>query len=97
MMSVDETNSLTLSPNRRRVRVKFVYSFDKDEHSPITQTTIIKSEPCFQVIAKQDQLVKDFYQNQIKQHEDIQLIKQSTSFESDSLEDESPSQSKVIY
>ena len=100
MPSVTKMNSseekLQSTPHRRGVRVKFAYLFDKDEESTMTQTTVIKSEPCFQVIAIEDHVTKDFYQNKVKQHGQTQLMVQSTSIESDSLEDEYSSQSKVI-
>ena len=100
-MSVIETNisaekSNIPHPRPHRPRVKFAYLFDKDEDLPITQTTVIKSEPCFQVIAIEDHGLKNFYQNETKQDEEVPLIEQSISFESDSLEDEHLPKSTVI-
>jgi len=77
-----------LSSNRRRVRVKFAYSFDDERVLPITQTTVIKTEPYFKVIATEDQVTKTFYQNKSKEHKKTQFIEQRTISESDSLEDE---------
>lgn len=90
-MSVSETN---IPP---RPRVKFAYSFDKDQDVAITQTTVIKSEPCFQVITVEDRALKDFYRNETKQEEETPLIEQSISLESDSLEEEDPSKSTVDF
>ncbi len=70
------------------MRVKFAYSFDNDQVLPITQTTVIKTEPCFKVIAREDQITKNFYQNKSKEHKKTQFIEQRTLSEPDSLEDE---------
>ena len=77
--------------NRRRVRVKFAYSFDDDQVLPITQTTVIKSEPYFKVIATEDEATKQFYHNKPKKKVTPLL------FEADSLDEEDPSQLKVSY
>jgi hypothetical protein len=76
-----------LTPSRHRIRVKFAYSVDNDRVLPITQTTVIKTEPCFKVTVTEDQITKHFYQNKLKKHENIQLIEQETPSEADSLED----------
>jgi hypothetical protein len=86
-----------LTSNRRRVRVKFAYSFDNDRVLPITQTTVIKTEPYFKVIATEDQVTKLFYQNKSKEHRKIQYIEQRTISEPDSLEDEYSPQLIVSY
>jgi hypothetical protein len=86
----EETQNLT--SKQRRVRVKFVYSSDNDQILPITQTTVIKTAPCFKVTATEDEDTKQFYKNKSqissKQHQTNQLIKQRTLSEPDSLEDE---------
>ncbi len=40
------------------IRVKF------DDKRPVAQTTLIKTEPCFQVNSTEDQVTKHFYQNE---------------------------------
>ncbi|CAF3924630.1 unnamed protein product [Adineta steineri] len=72
-----------LSPDRRRVRVDFAYSFDNDQLVPMTQTTIIKSEPCFKVTAIEDEVTKHFYHN--KSHNKID---QRIPSEADSLDED---------
>jgi hypothetical protein len=86
-----------LTSHRRRVRVKFAYSFDNDRVLPITQTTVIKTEPCFEVIAIEDQAAKYFYQNKLKKHGNTQFIEKKPSIESDSLEEEDPPPSIVSF
>lgn len=80
-----------MNNNRRRSRVKFAYSFDNDRVLPITQTTLIKTEPCFKVIATEDEGTKSFYLNK------SQISKQKTLIERDSLEDEDPLPLTVSY
>src|SRR5690606_31989596 len=69
-----------LSSNRRGIRVKF-----DDECLPsISQTTVIKTEPCFQVNSIEDQVTKHFYQNDFPNNQ----ISLKTPSEPDSLEEE---------
>ncbi|CAF2758691.1 unnamed protein product [Rotaria sp. Silwood2] len=75
--------------NKRGVRVKF----DDERLSPSTKTTLIKTEPYFQVNSTEDQVTKHFYHNefQSKDEDNNQLSKQSSSktpSEQDSLEQE---------
>ncbi|CAF0910099.1 unnamed protein product [Rotaria sordida] len=75
--------------NRRGIRVKF----DDEQFSPLTQTTVIKTEPCFQVNSTEDQITKHFYHNefQLKDEDNNQISNQTSSktpSEQDSLEDE---------
>ena len=89
--SIDDTFSKgkeRSTSNRRRVRVKFAYSFDNDGVLPSTQTTVFKTEPCFKIVATEDQAAKQFYLNKPKNREKPRLIKQETSIEADSLDDE---------
>jgi len=82
--NIDRTfsdDSLNSTSNRRRVRVKFAYSFDNDRILPITQTTVIKTEPCFKVTATEDNNTKQFYYNK------SQFNKQRTISQQDSLEE----------
>jgi hypothetical protein len=79
----EETQNITT--HRHRVRVKFAYSFDNDRILPITQTTVIKTEPCFKVTATEDKDTKQFYHNKSQIN---QFIKQRTLSEPDSLDDE---------
>ncbi|CAF5169263.1 unnamed protein product, partial [Rotaria sp. Silwood1] len=69
---------------------KFNYLFDNDQLLPTVQTTLLKTEPCFNVIAIEDEVTKHFYQNKLpaisKTYDTIQYIKQQTLNESDSLE-----------
>ncbi|CAF3387586.1 unnamed protein product [Rotaria sp. Silwood1] len=71
---------------------KFTYLFDNDQLLPTAQTTLLKIEPCFNVIAIEDEVTKHFYQNKLpaisKTYDTIQYIKQQTLNESDSLENE---------
>ncbi len=80
-----------MSSNRRRIRVKFAYSFDDDRLLPMAQPTVLKTEPCFKVIATEDQATKQFYQNKPKKQEKPPMI------EADSLDEEYPSQFNVSY
>jgi hypothetical protein len=69
-----------LSSTRRGVRVKF-----DDEHLPsMSQTTVIKTEPCFQINSTEDQVTKHFYQNEFPNNQ----ISLKTPSEPDSLEEE---------
>ncbi len=52
---------------------------------------MIKTEPCFKVIATEDQATKQFYQNKPKKQETASLI------EADSLDEEYPFQLNVSY
>lgn len=75
--------------DRHGVRVKF----DDEQLSPSVRTTVIKTEPCFQVNSTEDQVTKHFYQNevQLKDDEKDQIYKQNlskTPSERDSLEEE---------
>jgi hypothetical protein len=81
-----------LTSDRRRVRVKVAYSLDNDRLSPITQTTVIKSEPCFKVTATEDEVTKHFYRNKsqtISREQKItQFVRQRMPSDADSLDDE---------
>ena len=66
--------------NRRGVRIKF----NDDRVLPVTETMIIKTEPCFTVTVIEDPLTKHFYQNKSKEHTKNQFIKQSSVSELDS-------------
>jgi hypothetical protein len=99
-------NTQNSSSNRRRVRVKFDYSFDNDQRLPRTQTTVIKSQPCFKVTVIEDQMTKHFYQNRSKhntsqvipkEHQTSHPVIQRTPSEVDSLEDEYLPKSTVNY
>jgi hypothetical protein len=69
-----------LSTNRRGIRVKF-----DDQCLPsISQTTVIKTEPCFQINSIEDQVTKHFYQNEFTTNQ----ISLKTPSEPDSLEEE---------
>ncbi|CAF2790999.1 unnamed protein product [Rotaria sp. Silwood2] len=85
-------NTQNLTPDHSQVRVKFTYSFDNDQLLPIKQTTLVKMEPCFNVIASEDELTKHFYQNKLqvisKKYDTIQDIQQQKLNESDSVENE---------
>jgi hypothetical protein len=64
-----------LASNRRGIRVKF-----DDERLPsIAQTTVIKTEPYFQINSTEDQVTKHFYHNEFPS---------KTPSEPDSLEEE---------
>jgi hypothetical protein len=66
--------------NRRGVRVKF-----DDERLPsIAQTTVIKTEPCFQINSTEDQVTKHFYHNEFPSKPNSS----TTPSEPDSLEEE---------
>lgn len=75
--------------DRHGVRVKF-----DDERLPSsTQTTVIKTEPCFQINSTEDQVAKHFYQNEFQsKNEEISHFPQQTPSkmpsEPDSLEEE---------
>ncbi|CAF2539128.1 unnamed protein product [Rotaria sp. Silwood2] len=89
-------NIQNLTPDERQLLVKFTYSFDKDQLLPITQTTLLKIEPCFNVITIEDEVAKNFYENKSqvisKKHDKNEFIKQRTSSESDSFENENSSE-----
>lgn len=69
-----------LASNRRGIRVKF-----DDERLPsVAQTTVIKTEPYFQVNSTEDQVTKHFYQNEFPS----KSISSKTPSEHDSLEEE---------
>ncbi|CAF3706583.1 unnamed protein product [Rotaria sp. Silwood1] len=75
--------------NRHGVRVKF----NDERLSPLTQTTVIKTEPCFQVNSTEDQVTKHFYHNEYQStdEENNQISRQTSSktpSEQDSLEEE---------
>jgi hypothetical protein len=57
----------------------------------MTETTVIKTEPCFKVLATEDEATKQFYQNKPKKQVKPPL------FEADSLDEEDPSQLNVSY
>lgn len=74
---------------RRGIRVKF----DDEQLPSTTQTTVIKTEPYFQINSTEDQVTKHFYHNEFptKQEENHKFIKQNSSktpSELDSLEEE---------
>ena len=77
-----------VTSNRRRVRVRFVYSLDNDQNLPRIQTTVIKNEPYFKINTTEDQIVRRFYQNESKQHLETPTVQQKTLIEQDSLEDD---------
>ncbi|CAF3865227.1 unnamed protein product [Rotaria sordida] len=83
-----ETQNLT--PDRYGVHVKFDYSFDQDQLLPTIQTIRLKSEPCFNVIATEDEVTKHFYENKSEiisnKHDRMEFIKRRTSNEFDSFE-----------
>ncbi|CAF0852835.1 unnamed protein product [Adineta steineri] len=75
--------------NRRGVRVKF----DDEQRLPITKTTHIKTEPCFQVNSSEDQVTKHFYENEYqskneKNNSYYREISSKTPSEHDSLDGE---------
>jgi hypothetical protein len=75
--------------NRRGVRVKF-----DDERLPsIAQTTLIKTEPYFQINSTEDQVAKHFYRNEFpskdeQQKQSFNHISSKTPSEPDSLDEE---------
>lgn len=101
MLNIDTTHSKeekeNLTANRRRARLKFAYSFDNDRILPITQTTVIKTEPCFKVIIAEDEATKHFYRNKPNEHRRTQINKQNLSNEYDSFKDNYLSQPIVSY
>ncbi len=75
--------------NRRGVRVKF----DDEQLLPMAQTTVIKTEPYFQINSTEDQVTKYFYHNEFpsKTEEENKFSRQissKTPSEPDSLEEE---------
>jgi len=75
--------------SRRGVRVKF----DDERLSSMAQTTVIKTEPYFQINSTEDQVTKHFYHNEfpLKTEEKTQSSKQissKTPSEPDSFEEE---------
>ena len=68
--------------SRHGVRVKF----DDGLLSLVAQTTLIKTEPCFQVNSTEDQVTKHFYQNEYQLKDGT--IPSKTPSEPDSLEEE---------
>lgn len=75
--------------SRRGIRVKF----DDEQLPSMTQTTVIKTEPYFQVNSTEDQVTKHFYHNEFpsKPEEQSKVFKQissKTPSELDSLEEE---------
>jgi hypothetical protein len=78
---------------RHGIRVKFASSSDDDRLVSMTKTTVIKTEPCFQVNASEDQVTKHFYKNEVSsknettQTNNIQYTSPKTPSEPDSLEE----------
>jgi hypothetical protein len=66
--------------NRRGIRVKF----DDQRLPSIAQTTVIKTEPCFQINSTEDQVTKHFYHNEFSS----KSSSSKTPSEPDSLEEE---------
>ena len=75
--------------NRHGIQVKFD---DEQGFSPAIQTTIIKTESCFQVNSTEDQVTKYFYQNEFQPNDEETKrffeISSKTPSERDSLEEE---------
>src|SRR2546430_14930256 len=75
--------------NRHGIRVRF----DDEQLSSIAQTTIIKTEPYFQINSTEDQVTKHFYYNEFpskneEQNQSFKQISSKTPSEPDSLEEE---------
>jgi len=74
---------------RHGIRVKF----DDERLLPMAQTTVIKTEPYFQINSTEDQVTKHFYHNEFpskneEQNEFFKPISSKTPSERDSLEEE---------
>lgn len=65
----------------RGIRVKF----DDERFLPTARTTIVKSEPYFQINSNEDQVTKHFYHNEFPSNESVKTLS-----EVDSLEDKDP-------
>ncbi|UJR10861.1 hypothetical protein I4U23_015049 [Adineta vaga] len=76
-----------LTTTRHGIRVKF--DDDRFPSSSSSKTTIVKTEPCFQVNSCEDQITKHFYENeyQLKDEKNNQSLSKTPS-EPDSLDEE---------
>ena len=66
--------------DRLGIRVKF----DDERLTSVAQTTVIKTEPCFQINSTEDQVTKHFYHNEFPS----KSSSSKTPSEPDSLEEE---------
>ncbi|CAF1126309.1 unnamed protein product [Adineta ricciae] len=74
-----------LVSNRRGIRVKFD---ENDLYHPSPQTTVVRTEPCFQVNSCEDQVTKHFYANEYQLKINEKTTQSKTPSEPDSLDDE---------